>query len=755
MKNISELLTDECCGCEACANSCPKSAITMKSNSEGFLFPDIDNNKCINCSICVKSCPTLNLSILQQKQNNKPEAFAAFDKDTNIRKNSSSGGLFTAFAELFLNDGGYVCGAAFDAHSHLRHIITNKKEDLIKLRGSKYVQSEIGNCFSEIKKLLDKEIPILFCGTPCQTAGLKAFLKKDYPQLLLLDIICHGVPSPKVFEKYIKEITSGKMTDDIQFRNKENGWKNSAFVVHAENTLLKTPLVKETFIQNYMAHLFTRKSCKDCKFAVLPRCSDITIGDFWGIERCHKKMDDGLGTSAVILNNQKGKKFFKRIQKRLKIQKTDIKNISKGNPNYLGKNIFHINRDIFMENLNKHNELPLEEIIKISSAPDKNVALLNFHWENNNYGAVLTAYALNHYIKSLGFNAYNINYVLNPNQEPNDKFIEFRNQYIPQTHRVFSAAEMKALNKYFKHFSVGSDQVWRHDAIHALRHIFFLDFADNTKNIFSYAASFGEEKYCKENYEKLQIKTSLCRFSNISVRETSGVELIKNEFGLPAQKVVDPVFLLNEENWNKIIGKTSAPHGHYSVHYILSDAQRNNIETLYPDSINLRTDPSIPEWLSAIKNADFIITDSFHGTCFALIFKKQFVCANGNTAVITRLKSLLEELGLNNRLISEVNKEEIDKLKKEKIDYNKVSNKLETQIKISKEFLIKALNSESRCLTDRGLNLSLEILAAKTMEEKKKCKLKCKIYKLLTTLTLNSKKYKKKYNYYKKLYKSF
>ena len=755
MKNISKLPTDQCCGCEACANSCPKSAITMKYDSEGFLFPQIDNDKCINCSICVKSCPVLNIAQLQENQTNKPLAFAAFNKNTDIRIHSSSGGLFTAFAELFLNNGGYVCAAAFDNQSHLRHIITNKQDDLAKLRGSKYVQSEISNCFTKIKKLLDKNTPVLFCGTPCQAAGLKAFLKKDYSQLLILDIICHGVPSPKVFEKYIQDITSDKMTDDIQFRNKENGWRNSAFVIRSKNGVLKTPLAKEPFIQSYMQHLFSRKSCKDCKFAVLPRCSDITIGDFWGIEKCLKEMDDGMGTSAIIINNQKGNDFFLRIKKHIKIKKNDIKNISRGNPNYLGKNTFHINREVFMKNFSKLSNHPLEEIINISSSPDKNVALLNFHWENNNYGAILTAFALNHYIRSLGFNAYNINYILNPNQKSNEKFIEFREQHIPETHRVFSVTEMKELNKYFKHFLVGSDQVWRHDAIHDLRHIFFLDFADNTKNIFSYAASFGEERYCKQNYEKQQIKTSLCRFSNISVRETSGIDIVRNEFGLQAQKVVDPVFLLNEKEWDNIIGKTELPKTTYNVHYLLSETQRNEVEKLYPDYLNLRYDPSVPEWLNTIKNASFIITDSFHGTCFALIFKKQFVCANSNSAVITRLKSLLGELGLNNRLISEINKEQIDKLEKEKIDYKTVDNKLKQQIKISENFIATALNSESPCLTDKGLNLSLDILAAMTAEEKKKCKTKCKIYKWLTLLTFNHKKYKKKYNYYKKLYKSF
>ena len=151
MKNISKLPTDQCCGCEACANSCPKSAITMKYDSEGFLFPQIDNDKCINCSICVKSCPVLNIAQLQENQTNKPLAFAAFNKNTDIRIHSSSGGLFTAFAELFLNNGGYVCAAAFDNQSHLRHIITNKQDDLAKLRGSKYVQSELAIVLSKSK----------------------------------------------------------------------------------------------------------------------------------------------------------------------------------------------------------------------------------------------------------------------------------------------------------------------------------------------------------------------------------------------------------------------------------------------------------------------------------------------------------------------------------------------------------------------------------------------------------------------------
>lgn len=295
---------ETCTGCAACLNACTHSAIAMLADTEGFLAPNVDNKKCVECKLCEKVCPII--TPLQCKGFQNPTTYAVWsDPD---RRVSSSGGAFSAFARSVLSQGGVVFGAAFDKDLHCAHIEIQDIDGLAALRGSKYVQSEIGNTFVQVRYHLRVGRRVLFCGTPCQIAGLKSFLKKSYPNLLTLDLICHGVPSDAVFHGYLKKISSrfAANVDGYEFRNRD-GW-GKAPSVSVCGKFRRIYGVDALYMEAFNASAIFRKCCYQCPYSNIPRVGDCTLGDFWGIGRYGNPFnhDTMKGVSLVLANTEKG-----------------------------------------------------------------------------------------------------------------------------------------------------------------------------------------------------------------------------------------------------------------------------------------------------------------------------------------------------------------------------------------------------------------------------------------------------------------
>lgn len=313
-----------CTGCGACCNVCPKKAIKMVEDSEGFKYPVIDKTKCINCKLCLKTCPVLN-----SKENHfNIKSFACFNKNEQIRMNSSSGGIFSLIAEEVIKKKGMVFGAAFDNNYDVIHKYSN---DISDFRNSKYVQSDLKNTFKEAEKFLINGKYVLFTGTTCQIEGLKKFLKKDYDKLYTQDIICHGVPSPKVWQQYLNYVSNNERITDINFRNKDKGWQQYSLKIKLKGRTYNKDNQKDEFIMLFLNNLCLRKSCYNCAFKKDARNSDITLADFWGIDNILPDMNDDKGISLVLINSQKGAELFELIKNKIEYKEVDFKEAIKEN----------------------------------------------------------------------------------------------------------------------------------------------------------------------------------------------------------------------------------------------------------------------------------------------------------------------------------------------------------------------------------------------------------------------------------------
>ena len=334
MINISD--KQKCCGCNACGDVCPKAAITFKTDIEGFWYPEVNKETCIDCGLCEKVCPIININDLKKNDYPKPaHVFAAVNKNMRVRWNSTSGGAYTALAEAMLEQGGYVSGAIYnDGFTGVHNYISNNPEDLEKLRSSKYLQSNAEGIFREIKDLLVKGEKVLACGTPCQMTALRSFLRKDYDNLIIIDFICRGVNSPKVYRAYLDSLEKkfGSRVVYVKAKNKELGWRNLTRKVTFENGKSYYGIhMQDDFRRGYHTNVYCRPSCYDCQFKDFPRISDITIADYWGIEKVDKNLDMNIGTSMILLNSNKGIAFFESVKEKLEYRETSFESILGGN----------------------------------------------------------------------------------------------------------------------------------------------------------------------------------------------------------------------------------------------------------------------------------------------------------------------------------------------------------------------------------------------------------------------------------------
>ena len=704
-----------CTGCGACCSICPQGAISMQQDAEGFYIPVVDSAKCNNCMRCEKTCPQLNP---KKDRNANPAVYAVrADKETLMK--SSSGGAFSILAKYILQKGGYVCGAAFDEDFHGASLIMIPKsktadnqvwqigdtevgnfsfstpsatisveEELSKLRGSKYVYAKPKNIYREVKEKLDEGKFVLFSGTPCQTAALRNVLGKDYDNLLTVDILCGGAASEKIFAKYVDEISCGKKIKSMRFRPKECGWSYSGIeTIFEDGSKHMIHSVKDPYLRGFLNWLYVGNACASCQFAPPPRQGDFSIGDFWNIDRYADdlKFDDGI--SCLLVNSAKAEKIFAEIEKDFDFVRQMPLSFLRRFNRLQEKRPAHLARARFFSLTERG--FSLEKAVDYALGWKFDAALSGC-WTVPNYGGELTYYALYKVLNDLGYTTIMVETWLNiPNYNVPKPTAFKESPYawydVCRVHK--SLEDQRELNARVKNFVIGSDQVWNFQIMKP-ENIFSWSFeyaADWRKKI-SYATSFGTgTKFNGTEEHKQRFQNLIKTYSAVSVRERQAVELLKNEFGIEAEHVLDPVLLCDKKHLDDLQkNSTSVADKKYIFTYFVWPAPSKFgidefarkmdcglVNTLGFDKEVIKTANTFPQhwrydyienchlenWLYYLAHSSFVLIDSFHGLCLAIIYKIPFLFIRGTMAEdsgFDRISSLLGMLHLEDRVVGNV-----------------------------------------------------------------------------------------------------
>jgi len=610
--------------------------------------------------------------------------YAAYNLNEDIRKKSSSGGVFYSLAKYILDQNGIVFGASWNKDWLVDLCYIDKLEDLPKLMGSKYIQANTKETFKECKEFLDSGKLVLYSGLPCQLHGLKTFLKKDYKNLILVDIACHGLLPLQVWKDYLETIKrpDAEITS-INFRLKEPDWNNYAFEVkYSDGKILKEHHSKNKYMQAFLCDKYLKASCYNCKFKNNFSCADITIGDAWG---ANTNFDSKNGISFIITRTAAGEDLLNNTD--IKKDKLIYNDPSKNGclKNKIDTKLCPYNKDIFK----------------------KKVGIITLHLIDN-FGGTLQAYALNKLITNAGYDVETITW-------KDDRILPFAKTNVKL--RVFNTSnDIKNINENdYDILVVGSDQIWRKQFITGdfkqdYINIPFLQFTNNwTKTRISYAASIGVAEntweYNKEDCDK--IKQLLQAFNAVSVRELQSIEDCKKHFGLTVNQCVDPTMLLSKNEYIDLC--KNEPINNSEVFIYLLDENKEKLAVInnYCKENNLtyfKCNKSVESWLAAFRDAKYIITDSFHGCIFAIIFNKPFICLYNKWRGNARFDSLVAMFDMNN-IIYDIG--QLSTTDWQVIDINKISNKLNS----SKEYLITSLSLPAK-------KMSVDIKQEKKQEQK-------------------------------------
>ena len=716
-----------CTGCGACANICIQNAIHMDYDDEGFLKPFIVDSLCVNCDACVKICPALEQLSFNENMSYVQECYALWASDDILMK-SSSGGFFSVAANYILDNKGMVFGAAYDDEFAVEMRGITLKNDIDKLRRSKYVQSNTKFTFRQVKGALLDNKRVIYFGLPCQIHGLKNYLKDvDTTNLIAVDLLCAGVPPQKYFDMYLEQNHKKNEIKDIIFRDKKTrGWSSCGFRIEHKDgseTILTYDYKKDSYLDLFLQRLFRNDACENCKYCRTERLGDITIGDFWGIDLFTEKYNRN-GTSFCLVNSSKGRSFLEEIKSLFdEVHNVPIEwsfcagnrinqNCHQGNPQR-----YYFKKLIRKESFNLAVKHAIDGFHEIGL-----VVCINHNIGNN-----LTNYALYRYLKSLDYEVLLIsppNSSIIVSNNPFDKFdlfdyFPFDSYDIEPEHN--NKFEMVHLNDKCDVFIVGSDQLFRKTFIDASDYYSLLDWVKASRRKISYATSLGIDYFEGDKSQTETVEKLLKRFDDISVREASGVDVLKQSFNVDAVHTIDPIFLLDKSYYFEMAekGRGRIPAENYVACYILDESYLKkeiienvshsltkgnyiailDTETNYEgisDYLEALSKPKNEEWISMINNCEILITDSFHATCMAIILHKPFITVSDPnfTRGFARVVDILKMVRLEERIVTTVKDIQQKKLLAKSIDFKKVDEYLQPFINYSKSWLEGVLNKE-------------------------------------------------------------
>lgn len=703
-----------CTGCGACVQKCNKGALNLVQNNQGYYVAQFTEGNCINCNICENVCPILYPHSFAER-NPEPDLYAV-QMNNEIRSISSSGGVFSALASYIIDQGGIVFGAAWEEDLSVRHIYVDTINDLDKLRRSKYVQSYVGKSYQEVRRFLKEGKKVLFTGTPCQIAGLNAFLGKDDKNLLTVDVLCLYAPSQGYFKRYLEESFPTDNVVACNMRDKRFGWRCSVLSLSLSNgsNIIRRDY-EDLWEQAFLERLMKSEHCASCKFPCHQRQADLTIGDFWEICDIDKRFDN-LGTNSVLINSPKGRLYFDNIKGKAKICKKKPLRKLRGNRieahDYANP---HEQAQRFRE---KYPQSGFLNSVEQCLTPHYDICLMGC-WEVRNFGSHLTYYALYHILKSHGFDVVLVGCPGDASYKTTGRpeyFMDIPYQKWEMQPQYATKRDMREANKLADTFIVGSDQLWDVTLYDYFGRFAFLDFIHDNKKKIAYATSFGKP-YWKGSYNKQQEYSAyLKRFDHISVRETSGIDICKKTFGVDAVWNLDPVFLCDKSLYNALANKSHVDtSGDYLAAYILDCTNEKagilqtmaerlgcklrilvdpNIKSDLKSCYDKERDFSVEDWLKWIRDSKYVITDSFHGMCVSIKFEKQFIAVVNERRGSARFHDYGHKLRIENRLISSFSDILISAPFDSQINYSELNSIISAESKKSVNWLIDAIKLE-------------------------------------------------------------
>lgn len=703
-----------CTGCGACYNICPKDAIHMEPDPQGFLYPVIDESSCIHCNRCEQVCPKLGTDVQNARE---PDCYAARAQD-DVRAVSSSGGMFTLLARWVLAQGGVVCGAAMEEDFTVHHVCVSDEEGLAKLRKSKYVQSNTEHVYREIAGYLKEGRKVLFSGCPCQVAGARKYFGKNAKNIYYVDILCHGTPSVQMWQDYLHENFNMDEVSGIEFRNKVMGWRSDRLYIRwKKGSTQVIPREQSAYSEGFQRRLTLRDGCDNCEFGGYQRQGDLTFGDFWGIERSEPSLNDKKGTSVVFVNNPTGQELLNTISgELLDIKKMPLTTAQHNRVHQ--KAASNPQKGRFKTLYPGHT---FTEAVLQCRDRRYDVGQIG-NYTISNYGGELTQYALYCALTNMGYSVLMIERPMNAPEPPAERPLLFEKTPYPEyavTRRFSSVADMKNLNRQCKVFVTGSDQMFNNNLYNLYGKFMVQNFVEDNHWKVAYAASFGHDHIWGSERDRAEEAYFMQKFDRFSVRENVAVDVCKNEFGVAATWVLDPVFLCPPEKYQQLVESCSQqpPEKPYLFAYMLDPNQEketilNNIARKRNLSVRAVADGfmsqetvkkrwsietlfgmKIESWLSHIFHCDYFVTDSFHGMCFAIIFRKQFLVLVNELRGGPRFTSLLTMLGLSERLCYS-EKEMMKKIETlPPIDYNVIEKKLENERARCRKWLFEAIEA--------------------------------------------------------------
>ena len=701
----------DCCGCYACYNACPRKAISMAVDYEGNCRSVVDMLSCVDCGQCVKVCPQLNA---EHENSPKPRCYAFKAEEGEVRR-AASGGAFMPMAELVLSRGGYVCGVVYDDDLNAVYRMTKDIEVVRRMQKSKYVFSEMGEIYKEIEAALGSGDEVLFVGCPCQVAAVKGYVK-DRSRLYAVDLICAGLPSKGIYRRYLEELSEDGRVVGLEFRDSDLPY--GTLVVEREDGS-RDMRFRDLYFTGFLRHMFKSGACAYCEFATIPRQGDVTIGDLWNYDKILYDVDGSKGISCVLVNSDKGERLFSAISEKASyLRKVPSAFVTRFN-RFNAKRPAGPATERFQYLLDRGYSVTKALDYAINSKFD--VAITGF-WRAPNYGGDLTYFALYNVVMDMGLEPIFV-------EACNPKPVGPRPQSpVRMMHRYpdFSIApwypnreKQAEINLRVKNVMVGSDQVWNPRLLspEGLK-TYSLDFVSSWRNSVAYASSFGTTTYEADTPQKAEHIRILKRIKHVSVRELSGVEICE-KFGIKAKHVLDPVMLCDMKHYQDLIDGADMS---YPAAYMLAFIRHVNVHmdpvamsshlgmmplnvggpdydynkpAPYPIT-NVRT---VENWLKAIQDSSFILTDSFHATVLAILFRKPFISVYGRMDEATgkgRMSSLLNTLGLGDRIYRTTADAIAAGAPKRPIDFDAVHERLESFRKDCLQWLEGSLERRGR-----------------------------------------------------------